>query len=814
MQAMINGQEDFCNSSRSLVVPDERKEEMKLCHEENILATGVHKAAEVLSKSAERKQTQSNSKYSYDSPTILSMSSERLPSLAQRNLRNVATQKEQERQKQNVFSLHCQTTEAFENGKVSSQLNENIAKQMPKEVEEGNIEYKLKLVNPSEERFVHLVSQLKWRLSEGIGEAIYEIGVDDDGTPIGLSEEELKLSLETLTRMAKELKCDVTVLRTRDGVKGKVSEALIRRYATEEFFEVRIAVVGNVDSGKSTLLGVLTRGQLDNGRGLARSSVFVHKHELETGRTSCISQEILGFDSKGKIVNYTGLHNMSMGEICESSSKVINFIDLAGHEKYLKTTVFGLTGHAPDFAMLMVGANMGISAMTKEHLGITLALRVPVFLVVTKIDMCPENIFKETMQQIQKVLKSPGCRKIPVIVRNEDDVIVAARNFSSDRIAPIFCVSNVTGENLDFLRKFLNLLPIGTNWEEMYKRATELHIDSIFSVPGVGCVVSGTLVSGMIHVNQSLLLGPDEFGLFMPVSVKSVHTKRLPVKSVKAGQTAAIALKKVKRSALRKGMVLVDSSLKPCACREFDTEILVLYHSTTISINYQAVIHCGVAQQTAKLITLDKQYIRTGDKARARFRFMYWPEYVKEGTRLIFREGRTKGIGKVVRVIPPAEEIGDIISLSKRSRKRSKQLEIERDIVSDHQNTNTNSNNNNTSKISTTTISTVSTVSTGNGTTVTIRVDQTQQKDSKEANDDTHLVIGSSKTKEKHLSVPMRSSETLLERSHQQSVSREKNTTIKIQASSKNSVGGVKISTESREGMPFKGSTNYTRKKI
>ena len=51
---------------------------------------------------------------------------------------------------------------------------------------------------------------------------------------------------------------------------------------------------------------------------------------------------------------------MTTSEICETSSKVINFIDLAGHEKYLKTTVFGLTGHAPDFVMLMIGSNMGV----------------------------------------------------------------------------------------------------------------------------------------------------------------------------------------------------------------------------------------------------------------------------------------------------------------------------------------------------------------------------------------------------------------------------------------------------------------------
>jgi GTPase len=71
--------------------------------------------------------------------------------------------------------------------------------------------------------------------------------------------------------------------------------------------------------------------------------------------------------------------------------------------------------------------------------------------------------------------------------------------------------------------------------------------------------------------------------------IKSIQTKRLPVKQVKAGQTAAVALKKVKRAGLRKGMVLVDPVSKPMACREFEAEILVLYHSTTIAANYQGI---------------------------------------------------------------------------------------------------------------------------------------------------------------------------------------------------------------------------------
>jgi GTPase len=55
----------------------------------------------------------------------------------------------------------------------------------------------------------------------------------------------------------------------------------------------------------------------------------------------------MGFDSKGKIVNYSGVH-AAMGdqEICEQSAKIITFIDLAGHEKYLRTTLFGLTGNS------------------------------------------------------------------------------------------------------------------------------------------------------------------------------------------------------------------------------------------------------------------------------------------------------------------------------------------------------------------------------------------------------------------------------------------------------------------------------------
>jgi hypothetical protein len=87
-----------------------------------------------------------------------------------------------------------------------------IPKLVP-EAEEGNIEYKLQLLHPSPARFARLVTQLKWRLLEGGGQAYYELGVADSGALIGLKREELEMSLETLEMMAGEIGASVIVVK-------------------------------------------------------------------------------------------------------------------------------------------------------------------------------------------------------------------------------------------------------------------------------------------------------------------------------------------------------------------------------------------------------------------------------------------------------------------------------------------------------------------------------------------------------------------------------------------------------------------------
>ncbi|XP_077999195.1 GTP-binding protein 2-like [Glandiceps talaboti] len=531
---------------------------------------------------------------------------------------------------------------------------------LPPEIEEGNVEYKLKLVNPSPFRFEHLVTQMKWRLREGQGEAIYEIGVEDNGMLAGLLDEDLEASLETLNKMAEKLGASTTILRERliDPTAfepcRRACEVLVRKVPDDQqFIDLRLAVLGNADAGKSTLLGVLTQGELDNGRGRARLNLFRHLHEIQSGRTSSISHEILGFDSKGQVINYSD--SRTAEEICEQASKLITFIDLAGHHKYLKTTIFGLTGHSPDFAMLVVSANMGVVGTTKEHLGLAMALQVPVFVVVSKIDLCPPAMVERTVTYLERILKGPGCNKVTLRIQNVDDAMTAATHLNSGRICPIFTMSSVTGQQLDLIKNFLNVLPPIHNSKEqegLTQESPEFQIDEIFNVPNVGSVVGGTLLRGTITEEDNLMVGPSEDGEFYPVKVQSIHRNRSACRIIRPAQAGTLGLGDYDRSILRKGMVLLGRSAKPQACVSFEADVYVLFHCTSIAPRFQTTVHVGNVCQTAVMESIDKASLQTNEKACVTFRFIKHPEYLREGSRLLFREGRTKGIGQVIKVYP------------------------------------------------------------------------------------------------------------------------------------------------------------------
>ena len=445
-----------------------------------------------------------------------------------------------------------------------------------------------------------------------------------------------------------------------------------------------ISFTGAVDSGKSTLISVLKNNILDDGKGLARTKVVKHNHELISGRTSCVSY------------NTTTINN-----------NIFTFIDLAGHEKYLKNTMYGLNLNL-DAMFLIISANNGISVMTKEHFNLTRALQIPIFIIINKVDMCPENVLNNTLNDLSKLVESKiGGQKKLYFVEENDNIDNLENNqklfiCEHDSSIPKIYLNNKKITDLDNYKKSLhykknkqsidynNFYPIfftscktgyGINnlcnhlnnyfnkQQIIQKPITKAQdeknvfiIQETYVINGVGMVFYGHVKFGCISKNDKLNIGP--FGTqFYPITIRNVRdVLDNDVDTLYENQSGCILIKQhskdfvFKRHNIRKGMYITNS---PFCCNEFIARVFILHHPTTIKQNYQSTIHCGTVTQAAiieEIIHIKKNHdsdklLRTGDFAKVRFKFMFRPEYIKNDSLFIFRENNAKGVGKILSTI-------------------------------------------------------------------------------------------------------------------------------------------------------------------
>lgn len=416
----------------------------------------------------------------------------------------------------------------------------------------------------------------------------------------------------------------------------------------------------------SSLIGSLTSGELDDGRGKARESVFNYNHEIKTGRTSSISQHLLGFDEKGEVVNYGTCtqRKKSWPVIVEKSEKLVSVIDLCGHEKYLRTTIHGFTSQYPDMACILVGANMGIGVMTKEHIFLCLALQIPFCILVTKIDICDErkNVLEETIMGVKKLIQKSN-RKC-YSIQSEKDAQKYANSIHKIPIVPMFHISSVTGQGLDYFRCFLSNVPHKLPEENTNK--VEFHIDSRFTVKGIGAVYGGMLRTGTIRIGDTLLVGPIN-GEYHSVSVRTIHYKRTDVESVNTPGYVCVSLGKSKKDInIHRGCVMIHFLDEQLCVTRLKAEISVLLCHTTIKPKFQAVLSSGNIRTTTVIESIEnlqsptvsfpptaekkEQLLRTGDRAIITVKFPYASQYIKVGAKILLSEGRVKVCGKVTEI--------------------------------------------------------------------------------------------------------------------------------------------------------------------
>ena len=272
------------------------------------------------------------------------------------------------------------------------------------------------------------------------------------------------------------------------------------------------------------------------------------------------------------------------------------------------------------------------------------------------------DVYKETIESINTILKRPRIRRSPVNVYTIDDVLMCTKNINSETITPIFRVSSVSGEGMNLVKSFMNLYQSIPNKNK--NNNTELYIDSIFKVNGVGTVVGGYLVSGQVSIGDKLLIGPVN-EKYTQVIVKSIHCKRVSVNTIKCGSYTCFSFKKLDKNIVRKGLVIISKNSEQIICRKFKAQITVLKaHSTTIRIGYQPIIHSSCIRQSAQLTKIlektcargnktedNEQVLRTGDKGIVEFNFCFREEYLKEGSTIILCEGMTRLVGEVIEVL-------------------------------------------------------------------------------------------------------------------------------------------------------------------
>jgi selenocysteine-specific elongation factor len=286
----------------------------------------------------------------------------------------------------------------------------------------------------------------------------------------------------------------------------------------------------------------------------------------------------------------------------------IGFVDVPGHEKFVKNMLAGASGI--DLVALVIAADAGVMPQTREHFEICRLLETKSGLIIlTKTDLIDEELFELVKLEAAELVENSFLENAPVIA-----------------------VSAKTGDGIAELKEILQKLAL-----KIPKRKNEtvarLPVDRSFSVKGFGAVVTGTLISGEISEASEMEILP----IGKKVRVRGLQAHGKSVKTVRAGQRAAINLGGIEKAELERGMILTAANvLRPTQI--FDAQIEVLKDAKRSLKSRQRVrVHIGTLEALARVQVLNEaNEIAQGDTDFVQLRLEI-PVAAISGERFIIR---------------------------------------------------------------------------------------------------------------------------------------------------------------------------------
>jgi selenocysteine-specific elongation factor len=303
----------------------------------------------------------------------------------------------------------------------------------------------------------------------------------------------------------------------------------------------------------------------------------------------------------------------------------LGFIDVPGHERFVHTMLAGASGI--DAALLVVALPEGIRPQTREHLQILSLLGIDQGVVaLTMADLAADRI-PEVTEAVRALLADTALAE-----------------------APILPVSAVTGQGIEALRGALLGSAARVRDRSGYPR---LAVDRAFTLSGAGLIVTGTLVSGRIAVEDRLVLSPSGLEL----RVRGLHAQNKPAGEAVAGQRVALNITgpRLSKEAVTRGdWVLHPDVHAPTAA--LDVRMTLLADAAkAMRQDTQVHLHLGAAHVMARVSLLDRERLEPGEAALVRLT-MQQPIGALAGDRIVLRDTGatcTLGGGMVLDPFPP-----------------------------------------------------------------------------------------------------------------------------------------------------------------